>query len=685
MNQIILFAGTTEGRLLSEKLCRKGRRHIVCVATSYGGEVLRDDPCVTVRQGRMDEEKMREMFTELRPSFVVDATHPFAREATKTIKKACGSAGVPYLRLKRECGETPDGAQIFFFPSHEACAKAIADIPGRILLTTGSRDLGVYAAKEALKSRLYVRVLPSAESMEECRRNGIAGAQILAMQGPFTREMNRAVLDAWGIGCLVTKQSGAAGGFEEKIDAARDKGIPVCVIGREIEEEGDTFCEICTKLGLKNEGKNAGEPEIEIYLVGMGPGSHQMLSVQGEQILQKADWIFGAPRLLDDGFCQTLRAKKEPYYRAGDILPILQKAVRGAAEEGSERPIRAAVLFSGDSGCFSGCRQCREELLRAREEGQWSGRLYVLPGISAVSCLAARLGTPQDGAAVISLHGRGGEAQWRQEVLCHVSSAEKTFFLTSGAAQVHALARLAKTEPQWELYAGRSLSYPDEWVGKVTEETELEDGLYTCLLLNRAPRAAKILPYHRDDEFCRGTSPMTKEEIRILALAKLQLTENAVCYDVGSGTGSVAAEMASLSPSCRVYAIEKKPEALELIKKNKERFGLDNLAVVEGEAPENLAGLPAPSHVFIGGSGGRLEDILACLLEMKKPMRIVIAAVTLETLQRLADLGRREDVKDVELVQLAVTQAEQAGDVRLLKARNPVWLCSFWRKGEQET
>ena len=219
----------------------------------------------------------------------------------------------------------------------------------------------------------------------------------------------------------------------------------------------------------------------------------------------------------------------------------------------------------------------------------------------------------------------------------------------------------------------------------MTEETELEDGLYTCLLLNRAPRAAKILPYHRDDEFCRGTSPMTKEEIRILALAKLQLTENAVCYDVGSGTGSVAAKMASLSPSCRVYAIEKKPEALELIKKNKERFGLDNLAVVEGEAPENLAGLPAPSHVFIGGSGGRLEDILACLLEMKKPMRIVIAAVTLETLQRLADLGRREDVKDVELVQLAVTQAEQAGDVRLLKARNPVWLCSFWRKGEQET
>ncbi|MBR6230919.1 MAG: precorrin-6Y C5,15-methyltransferase (decarboxylating) subunit CbiT, partial [Lachnospiraceae bacterium] len=148
-------------------------------------------------------------------------------------------------------------------------------------------------------------------------------------------------------------------------------------------------------------------------------------------------------------------------------------------------------------------------------------------------------------------------------------------------------------------------------------------------------------------------------------------------YDIGSGTGSIAVEIASLSPDITVYAIERKPEAVELIKQNAAKFGLKNIKVVEGYAPEALKDLPAPTHAFIGGSGGNMNEIVETLLEKNPCIRVCANAVSLETLEELKALETAFEVEDFRLVQLAAVRTGKVGSYTMMKAENPVWICTF--------
>jgi len=180
----------------------------------------------------------------------------------------------------------------------------------------------------------------------------------------------------------------------------------------------------------------------------------------------------------------------------------------------------------------------------------------------------------------------------------------------------------------------------------------------------------------RDECFIRGSVPMTKGEARAIALSKLQIKKDSVVYDVGAGTGSVAVEAAIQAENGHVYAFEKKLKACDLIRQNAALFGCQNLSVMFGTAPDTIAGLPPADCAFIGGSSGAVEAVLNKLLAVNPAMRIVLTAITLETLHQIITY-LKENNKEAEIISVQVSYAETAGCYHLMKAHNPVWLVTL--------
>ena len=180
----------------------------------------------------------------------------------------------------------------------------------------------------------------------------------------------------------------------------------------------------------------------------------------------------------------------------------------------------------------------------------------------------------------------------------------------------------------------------------------------------------------RDEWFIRGEIPMTKSEVRAAAVSKLELSADSVLYDIGAGTGSVSIEAARLFPKMKVFAVEKKPEAVRLILRNKEKFSTENVSVVEGEAPAVLKNLETPTHAFIGGTSGQMEAILDSLTEKNRNVRVVMSVIALESLSGiLAWLGCRKI--EAEIVQISVARAKEIGKYHMMTGLNPVCLISF--------
>ena len=234
--KILLFSGTADGRLLSRELADRGAEVTVCVATEYGTEAQGSYPGVTVLTGRKDAQEM----AALLPGYelCIDATHPYALIVSQNIREACKKTGVPYRRLLREACEA-DGA-VTVSSVHDAAAF-LAETEGKILLAIGSKELAVFSSLPP--KRLCPRVLPSHEAISACEALGIPHRNIVAMQGPFTKELNTALLRQLGARYMVSKDGGTAGGFPEKADAAREAGTTLILIRRP-DEEGERYDEI---------------------------------------------------------------------------------------------------------------------------------------------------------------------------------------------------------------------------------------------------------------------------------------------------------------------------------------------------------------------------------------------------------------------------------------------------------
>lgn len=205
-----------------------------------------------------------------------------------------------------------------------------------------------------------------------------------------------------------------------------------------------------------------------------------------------------------------------------------------------------------------------------------------------------------------------------------------------------------------------------------------ENGLYVGMILPKENcLGIPMVPGWQDELFLRDKVPMTKEEVRAVSLCKLRLTQDAVFYDIGSGTGSIAIEAAALSPDIQVYAAEANPSAVSLIRANCDRFGIYNLTLLEGMAPEVLRDCPAPTHAFIGGSKGNLKEILDLLYQKNPHMRVVMNAVSLENLCRMQELMREYPLEEYDIATISVSKAKEVGEYHLMQANNPVTVFSF--------
>lgn len=234
--KVVIFSGTTEGRELSKLLAEAGAEATVCVLTDYGSETQGELSGVTVHVGPLTEAEKQALLANA--ALCVDATHPYATHVSASVKNACEKAGVAYLRLKRSESET-EGAVIV--NSAAEAAAFLKTREGNILLTTGAKELAAFAGLGP--ERLFPRVLPSHAAISACESLGIPHRNIIAMQGPFTRDMNAATIRQFSIRWLVTKDGGAAGGYPEKAAAAKETGTQLIVLRRP-EEEGLDFDEV---------------------------------------------------------------------------------------------------------------------------------------------------------------------------------------------------------------------------------------------------------------------------------------------------------------------------------------------------------------------------------------------------------------------------------------------------------
>lgn len=396
---------------------------------------------------------------------------------------------------------------------------------------------------------------------------------------------------------------------------------------------------------------------MEVTLIGMGPGDPSALTGGALAALEQADVLIGSRRLVER-CALSPEAQRFSSTKSAEIVEIL-------ASGPWECP---CVLYSGDTGFHSGTRT----LLPLLEERGISWR--VLPGVSSMQYFAAMLGRPWQEWQVVSAHGLACDPVG--EVLS--AKGRPVFFLTGGAGGAAALCRRLAQAGLGSLTAavGEALSYPEERIveAQVWELAEQEFSTLSVLLVDGAAPVWPVRSQGIDDgAFLRGEVPMTKQEVRAAALAKLEVRDGAVYWDVGAGTGSVSVELALLAPKSRVYAVEYKGEACALIRANRERFGAYNLELAEGRAPAALAALPAPDGVFIGGSEGELIPILEAALSRNPAVRFCVTAIAVETLG-VAVAAFTQLGMNPQITQITVARSRRAGERNLMLGQNPVWI-----------
>ena len=729
IQKVMLFAGTTEGRLLCEFLSEKNITTCVCVTTSYGEQLLPSGENMEICTGALDRVQMEEKLSSFGPQLVIDATHPYARLATENIRAACGFLNLPYIRVVREsCGKEKNGAEtavaagetagaeitaepekitgltktagpekttglgknawpektagseitditqkiggqeesrlLTEADSMEEAAKLLEKMEGNILVTTGSKELEALRGLPGFAKRIFARILPQPEMVQKCMELGLSGRHIICMQGPFSEEMNYAMLRETNARILLTKESGAAGGFPEKLRGARRAGAAVVVVKRPVEEEGCSVEEV--KALLQNGGGNT-VPCLRqnISILGISMGSADSMTEGVKKLLSRAGLVAGAGRMLDA--CGLTEGTEN---RRRVLCAWEPDIICRAIEESGEA--QTAVLMSGDSGFYSGTKKLLQALEAYREQmkGRREVTIHVEPGISSLSYFASRLQISWEDTKILSCHGK------EENLLAAVAGHRKTFVLTEGQTGEICAELTAGGLGDTLVYEGTNLSGPGETIRKYPAREyrrEGKDGLTVLFLINDRYGRFPVTGIP-EESFLRGRVPMTKSEVRSVILSKLSVKEEDIVYDCGAGTGSVSVELALAAGKGRVYAVECDPEGIELIRRNGEKFGCRNLTAVEGMAPQVLEGLPAPDAVFIGGTKGRLSGILEALRQKKKPMRICLSAVTLETVSEALGCVESFRLQNAGACQIAVTGLQPIGGLHMLKAQNPIFL-----------
>lgn len=671
--RIGLFAGTTEGRILAEYLAGTDLETDVFVATEYGREELSQvqGEKLVVFDGRMDEREMEARFLERTYDLVLDATHPYAANVTENIRAACEKTGTKFLRVLRDGGSqffkasknraagesaarTEDSGPVYV-ESAEDAVRFLAGTEGNVFVTTGSKELAAFCELPGWEKRVYARVLSLAKVVEECAALGFQGSHLIAMQGPFSEELNTAMLKSVKAAWMVTKESGRAGGFEEKKNAALRLGVGLVIIGRPAEEgislsAAFKYLEETFHLSIRR----------QVKIIGAGPGAPALLTAEARRAIGDCDLLAGAKRIVE-----PLSVFGKPM-----LFGYSPEMILGFLDEHPEYRKIAAVV-SGDTGFYSGAKRLYRALKGIPEID-----VELLPGISSMVCFFAKIGKSWENAKLLSLHGRNAD------LARAVRDHKKVFALLGDEDALKTISAelLSGGFSDVSLTVGENLTLPDETIfsGKPAELSERTVKPLSVILIENPSAGREEICHGLDDSrFIRGQVPMTKMEVRAVSVSKLLLLKNSVIFDVGAGTGSVSVECARLSEEIKVYALERDLEALELLKKNRQKFQLPNMEIIPGDAAQTIPTLPAPTHVFIGGSGGKMGEIIRLVRKKNPGVRVVVNLITVESLARLSEILKEEGIGDAEYTLLSAARSKKAESSHLMMGQNPVWIVSF--------
>ena len=336
----------------------------------------------------------------------------------------------------------------------------------------------------------------------------------------------------------------------------------------------------------------------KLILAGGGSGTAEYLLPAAKKALEEVELVIASPRFLE-----LLHARKT--MPMGHISELLESLPTMLERES------IGIVVSGDPLLYSLCRTLRNRYPELK--------MQVIPGVGSLQLLGAAFGLTMEQAKICSIHGRAYHAG---TIACTVSEHAETFFFcsrTQGPREI-AAALLAYGLSDTEIFVGADLTYPTQklWHGTPAQAAELDDPeLCVAAVRNPAPKPVTRLGLLPDSAFLRNRSPMTKEEVRAVILSKLRLKPDAVVWDLGAGTGSVSIECARMCPFGEVYAVEYKPEALDILEQNKTRFQTKNLQIIAGRAEEQVQHLPVPDCVFLGGSSGAAKQLVAGLRQLR--------------------------------------------------------------------
>ena len=404
-------------------------------------------------------------------------------------------------------------------------------------------------------------------------------------------------------------------------------------------------------------------PQQKIYLIGAGIEGWEGFGGKALEVISKAELLIGHQRLLD--IFPDFKGEKRTF---GDLSIMLDSL------KTTDKLV--VVLSSGDPNFFGIARFLLRNLPKDRIE--------IFPNVTSVQYAFSRIKEPWDDSIFVSVHGRE-----LKSAIDRIIAADKAAVLTDNVNTPSALAKelINRGAEGYEVYLCEDLGLPTEKITR-TDVKGLVDrpasALNILIMIKAWEPTLENYPVIGidDEEYHTAKKLITKQEIRAITLAKLQLQNDLVMWDIGAGSGSVAIEAGNLMPNGKVFALEKNAQYVVFLRDNLKKFSARNVLLVEAFAPEGLDDLPDPDRVFIGGSGGMLEDIIDAVDRRLKPDgTIVLNAVTLDTLTKAVEfLEDHGYTVDVACVNVAKTRG--LTEYKMFEAHNPVYVISA-RKGAE--
>jgi precorrin-6Y C5,15-methyltransferase (decarboxylating) len=401
----------------------------------------------------------------------------------------------------------------------------------------------------------------------------------------------------------------------------------------------------------------------KVYLVGAGITGWEGFGGKALEVISKAEVLIGHQRLLD--IFPEFKGRK----MVMDDLSIMLDFLKSTEK-------RTVVLGSGDPNFFGVGRFLLRNLPKERVE--------IFPNVTSIQYAFARIKEPWDDATFVSVHGRG-----MKSAIDRIIAATKVAILTDATNSPAAIARelIARGAEGYDAWLCEDMGMPGEKFTKtdVRGLVDLATSNLNILILIKAwePNLENypVMGIH-DEEFATAKKLITKEEVRAVTLGKLQLQDDLVMWDIGAGSGSVSIEAGNLMPNGKIFALERNPQYLTFLRDNLKKFVARNVMLIEAFAPEGLDDLPDPDRVFIGGSGGMLEEIIEAVDRRLKPDGfIVLNAVTLDTLTKSVEF-LEDHGYTVEVTCVNIAKTRGLTEYKMFEAHNPVYIITAFKESE---